>query len=112
MRVFVYKNLHKDCWSVMNWKTKLVVDHCQTISLENAIFKVSDKGRERVRNEKRKNVHAGVLGHRTKNPKDNISLTNKVSYNPYINERFVIKKWDTEIEEAEMVYLNKGEVFV
>ena len=52
MKVFVYFNLHKKCWSVMDWKSKLVVGHCDEISLDNPVFKVSQAGRDRVRKEK------------------------------------------------------------
>jgi len=60
MRVFVYRNIHKNCLSVRNVKTGLVMAHVDSITLKNVKFKVSAKGRERVLKEKAKNVHAGV----------------------------------------------------
>lgn len=78
--VFVYKNLHKDCWSVRSNKTKLVVAHRKNLILKDCTFKVSQTSRQRVLREKRKNVHAGVCG----------TVSNKasgewiqISYNPY-----------------------------
>ena len=58
--VEVYRNLHKKCWSVrQRGKVKLHTDY---ICLQNAEFKVSQKGRERVLREQRKNVHAFIKG--------------------------------------------------
>jgi hypothetical protein len=61
-KVFVYFNLHKKLFSVRDHITGLVVGHTDMIALENVTFKVSEAGRQRVLREKRKNVHAGVLG--------------------------------------------------
>ena len=53
MRVRVYKNLHKDTFSIKDWESKSatynkVVGYSQNIALTNATFIVSQKGRERV----------------------------------------------------------------
>lgn len=61
-KVYVYRNLHKQCWSVRDCKTKRVVAHLDCLTLRNAKFKVSEAGRQRVLREKKKNVHAGVQG--------------------------------------------------
>ncbi len=60
-KVFVYKNLHKNCWSVK--QDGLVKMHALEVHLYSCNIKVSRKGRERVRREKRKNVHAGIRGY-------------------------------------------------
>ena len=62
-KVFVYKNLHKNCWSVR--QDGLVKAHSDgsPISIYSATMKVNQKGRERVIREKSKNVHAGVSGY-------------------------------------------------
>lgn len=65
MKVFVYFNLHKKVFSVraMEGENKgRVIAHTTTVELRDAVFKVSQAGRERVLKEKRKNVHAGVQG--------------------------------------------------
>lgn len=62
MKVFVYWNLHKGCYSVKNLATGRVIAHAGTVTLTNAVFKVSEAGRQRVIKERRKNVHAGVVG--------------------------------------------------
>lgn len=60
MKVDVYWNLHKKLWSVRH-KGK-VIAHRKNVLVENAKFVVQPAGRERVRREGRKNVHAFVRG--------------------------------------------------
>lgn len=65
MRVFIYWNLHRKCWSIKALEGPdkgRVKYHAQAFTLESATFKVSEAGRLRVIREQRKNVHAGVVG--------------------------------------------------
>ena len=89
----VYRNLHKKCWSVrQRGKVKL---HTETICLKDAEFKVSQKGRERVLREKRKNVHAFIKGYivdpRVLNKLDDYGNPKwvDITYNPYKYDSFV-----------------------
>lgn len=90
-KVFVYKNLHKDCWSVR--QDGLVKAYADKISLFDCSFRVNRKGREKVLLEKRKNVHAGISGYidtfEVDNWEDNHPNTSRTSYNPYKNKTFV-----------------------
>ena len=66
-RVRVYRNLHKDCWSVKNFEPghplyNRVVAHAEEVNLEQVKFIVSDSGYNRVHAEGRKNVHAYIQG--------------------------------------------------
>jgi hypothetical protein len=96
MKVFVYRNLHKNCWSIKalegNNKGR-VIYHAQTVTLSNCTFKVSKAGRERVLRDKRKNVHAGVAGEliRVNIPLSYMPQMTAVTYNPYKYESFVRK---------------------
>lgn len=65
MKVFVYYNLHRACWSVKALEgvhAGRVVAHCEAVGLDGVTFKVSEAGRQRVLCERRKNVHAGAVG--------------------------------------------------
>ena len=65
MKVFVYFNLHRKCFSVKALEGEFkgrVIAHASYVSLHDCTFKVSEAGRQRVLSEKRKNVHAGVVG--------------------------------------------------
>lgn len=59
MKVFIYRNLHKNCWSVRY--DGVVVAHTPAAFVWGGEFSVSEAGNERVRKEKRKNVHAYVV---------------------------------------------------
>lgn len=124
MRVFVYYNLHKKCWSIKalsgNQKGR-VVAHADAVELKDCEFKVSEAGRQRVIREKRKNVHAGVAGtlvaydgHKTKAGfvsdqymppwfsnehcanMSHAPFNHNITYNPYVMRTFVLKggHWD------------------
>lgn len=65
MQVFVYRNLHNHCLSIKAMEGPLrgkVIAHAHRVLLEDAVFKVSLAGRNRVLAERQKNVHAGVVG--------------------------------------------------
>jgi hypothetical protein len=121
MKVFVYFNLHKKCFSIKALEGAMkgrVVAHRDNVLLFQATFKVSQAGRERVLREKRKNVHAGVVG--------NLSFVGEmgdtalwkcastypafipVTYNPYKYSTFVRKNNDyMEMHKASDVFLNQ-----
>ena len=84
----VYFNLHKCLFSVQEkakgrWK---VIRHTDFLVLKDVKFKVSEKGRQRVLREKRKNVHAYIIGEEYKG---DLSYGCQIFYNPYLNEGFV-----------------------
>ena len=65
MKVFIYFNLHRKCFSVKaleGAKKGRVVAHVNDAIVYNPTFKVSEAGRQRVLRERKKNVHAGVVG--------------------------------------------------
>lgn len=122
-KIYVYRNLRKDCYSIkilgkvrhrVNW---IVIDG----SLPEAPlgFQVSVKGRMRVLNEGRKNVHAYVWAYdvclNEKITKD-LFLGNekncvKIRYDPYYYGYFYEMKNHLEVVGAEMVYLTPKGIF-
>lgn len=98
-----YRNLHKQCWSVRDAKTRKVIAHVDTISLTDAVFRVGQAGRERVLREKRKNVHAYVRG-MVSEPFEGEEFQ-PVSYNPYTAGTFVMAPFGTPVYAAEKVTL-------
>lgn len=95
LKVFVYRNLHKDCWSIKaleGMNRGHVIAHAKKVTLWNCRFKVSEAGRQRVIKEQRKNVHAGVVGYVDDSLANwdvvgNTSIP--VTYNPYKYDSFV-----------------------
>ena len=112
MRVFVYFNLHRKCFSIKALegdRKGRVVAHSTTVLLEGCKFKVSEAGRQRVLREKRKNVHAGVTGtwinaDRVESCYEFLSMVGRqVSYNPYKYSSFVIKATEQVVDKADVV---------
>tara|TARA_B100001971_G_C18130714_1_gene504661 strand:+ start:499 stop:918 length:420 start_codon:yes stop_codon:yes gene_type:complete len=108
-RVQVYYNLHKKCLSI-RYKGK-VIEHAREVTLTDAKFHVSEKGRQRVLKEKRKNVHAYVSGKLketfwfTQAPKYVWTAKQRVTYNPYKHKSFVDKLTLEPIASAEVVHI-------
>ena len=105
-RVEVYRNLHKNCYSVraLTGKNKgRVIDYVQSITLKDAKFVVQPAGRDRVLREKRKNVHAFVRGHITDEP---LTHGAPVIYDPYLTNAFVFKHYNGTGKEARRVHLS------
>lgn len=103
-KVFVYFNLHKKLFSVRDHITGIVVGHTNMIALENVTFKVSEAGRQRVLREKRKNVHAGVLGTVKELPVPPPEFS--AFYNPYKYDSFV-GVYEQKLSTASLVVLHK-----
>ena len=115
-KVFVYKNLHRDCWSIK--QDGLVKAHADNVTLYNVDMKVNQKGRERTIREKRKNVHAGISGYLSSkffsNAWDDIAeneLT-EITYNPYRDKSFIDRGTRKPRWFACIAKLNKKSVFV
>lgn len=119
MRVKAYRNLHKKCFSIVDLKTGRVFKHQFHVVLRNASFRVSESGRQRVLREKRKNVHAYVVGELVETNFQFPDLQPKEAYyNPYKVDSFRI--WDEtkrgpsdeKIEKASLVLLAPGSTYV
>lgn len=114
MKHFIYFNLHKKLFSCKNWKTKLVQYRAKSLYLTDCTFKVSQAGRSRVLTEKKKNVHAGVLG--TIQYLDGLATTmahsyRELYYNPYEVEGFTDLESGKLVESAEEVMLIDKQIF-
>jgi hypothetical protein len=117
-RVMVYYNLHKHTFSVQ--KNGIVVMHADFVKLEDVEFRVRQGGKEKVRKEKSKNVHAFVIGNLVdfcQYPCDEIPeepTGNVVTYNPYKYDTFVYRDSEEPIINAKEVDLinSRNKLFV
>lgn len=117
-RVKVYYNLHKHTFSVK--KQELVMLHADYVKLENVEFRVRPGGKEKVRQDKSKNVHAFVIGELIdycQYPCDNIPeepTGEIVTYNPYKHDSFVYLETEEPVFNAiEVDMINsKNKIFV
>ena len=122
----VYKNLHNNKWSVMDVETGLVCGHADSVTLVDASTKISQAGRNRVLLERKKNVHAFIVGSvvalggfqsfKGRNVivkdcgVDHIMLDTLVSitYNPYKYDNFVVKSTEQVVPATmKVVFLNQ-----
>lgn len=114
MKVFVYFNLHRKCWSVKALEGERkgrVIRHAQELTLRDVTFKVSEAGRQRVLKEQRKNVHAGVVGYLC-DPIPRESWE-RVSYNPYTSSQFYYcDRQDVSVYNANFAVLADRKVWV
>ncbi len=118
--VQVYRNLHKKredggvVYSVRNDKG-IVAAHESYLTIEDCKLRVSDKGRERVRKEKRKNVHAyiqGVRGTLTPKARKYVQMGKPVEiyYNPYKCESFIRVDTGEPVRMARVVFTSPFKV--
>lgn len=114
-RVRVYYNLHKQCLSVMDKKTRRVIAHLPAVHLTNCKFVVSAAGLARVRREKRKSVIAFVEGDYAciwdegMPCKTSMGDWQQVYFNPYKVDQFVIGK--TPVEAAQHVLIDDKTIY-
>ena len=112
-KVFVYKNLHKDCWSIK--QDGLVKAHTHDLEMWDCAFYVNAKGRAKVLETKHKNVHAGIKGYIDDHGVSAIEypLTkdwNSVTYNPYKYDSFVDKTTEEPIYYSQFSRLSQRQV--
>jgi hypothetical protein len=100
LKVEVYWNFHRKCWSVRSRSTRRVLYHLNTLSLLDATFHVSEAGRQRVLRERVKNVHAYVRGTLS----STLAGDTPVRYNPYRDKFF--NDGTNEIRTASRVNFN------
>ena len=106
-KVMVYYNLHKHTFSV-TYDSKVIM-HADYVKLGDVEFRVRKGGKEKVRSEKSKNVHAFVIGtllEYCKYPCDyipNPPSDKIVTYNPYKYDSFVYKNSEEPVYRAKEV---------
>jgi hypothetical protein len=117
-KVMVYYNLHKHTFSVQ--KNGIVVFHADYLKLKDVEFRVRVGGKEKVRKEKSKNVHAfviGILEDFCEYPCEEMPeepVGEIITYNPYLYDSFVFRKTKEPVYNAnEVVMINlKNKIFV
>jgi len=126
--VQVYRNLNKklgnegNCVYSVRGSDGLVKKHTCHITLHDVTFRVGEKGKQRVRDEKRKNVHAYIQGRECYNEEEkrweyigpdcnyiNDPDTITVYYNPYKCDSFIRTDTGEKITKAKVVVIGCGE---
>lgn len=124
MKVRVYRNLHKSCYSVkaMEGENKnRVIYHASEVLLTNVKFVVYESGRQRVLERKQKNVHAFVDGNMASVVPIGADIGSiieeeindaKVSYNPYRFGYFYYTTTLDRVDISSRAILNPRGVFI
>lgn len=120
MLISCYRNLHKKTFSIQ-YKNK-VIKHSDLVLLKDAIFKVSEKGRQRVLKEHVKNVHAKIIGTPFAYDQQMLDLVLPnmsyetflmqgidITYNPYVCGFFYEKNEKRGLQSAQWVLLYRGQ---
>lgn len=114
MRIHIYWNFHKKCFSLSktHGKKRWPVEHIYKAYIENASFIVRQSGREKVLKEKVKNVHAFIKVNPDEGKIDldqDMNIYDKkgtyIKYNPYLYDSFVTMS-EEPISKASKVLLS------
>ena len=123
MKVEVYKNLRKQCYSIRQ-KGK-VIGYALVLAMSNVDFVVQQSGRKRVLESGQKNVHAFLRGdiHLCKSDESKFDLPYNLqssiydsfhshpmdwldfNYNPFVSDTFTVN--NQPIHHAETVYMDR-----
>ena len=115
-KVAIYRNLRKNCLSIQSRERVdygKVIAYCKSIFVKRPKFTVREKGRLKVLEEGRKNVHAFIVGEcpslklwsSLRDIKMSGNSTTKVFYNPYKYSTFVDKDGNP-VHKARAVVVN------
>ena len=117
MRVEIYWNLHKRLFSVRALEGEhkgRVIAHSYGICLVRAKFVVQPAGRERVRRENKKNVHAFVRGQIVDRAWAVVGFSRRcpsrrpvnITYNPYMHDSFVNFDTKSPVYKSDLVWMD------
>jgi hypothetical protein len=117
-KVMVYYNLNKHTFSVTH--NSKVIMYADYVKLKDVEFRVRQGGKEKVRSEKRKNVHAFVIGELleySEYPSKDMPIPSSdkiITYDPYKYDSFVFKNTEEpvyRVQEVDMINA-KDKLFV
>ncbi|WP_055106238.1 hypothetical protein [Paenibacillus ihumii] len=111
-KVLIAFHLHKQCFSIRLASTRKVAGYTDRIVVSDVRFPVSPSGRLRVLRERRKNVHAFVLG-KYEQEMQNLSRLHfrEAYYNPYQVSGFVDRETFRLIEFADYAICENKRVY-
>ena len=110
-RVQVYRNLHKQAFSVKDKKSGRVILYADCIELKDCKCVVREGSRQRVLKEKRKNVHAWIEGTAVSFSCSTEWLLRELYYNPYKCKSFIYEDTRKPILELDQVVLFNNKAF-
>jgi hypothetical protein len=109
----VYRNLRNKLWSIMDARTRKVIGHTNYVVVSDVTFRVSSKGIQRIRETRRKQVVAFVVGKFQGydfNRDMELRTQHPIRFNPYETDTFV-GNHGQPVKVADTVNLTSGWVW-
>lgn len=112
-KVRIYRNLNKtEFYSIQDYKTKIVLGYAKSVTIGGGVqFKVSEKSRQRVLRDRRRNVHAFAIGLLQGTGSDIPKGTTSGYYNPYLTESFINEQTGEAISKSEIAHCQGTRVY-
>lgn len=114
----IYRNLHKKCFSVLKYneekKGYRLYAHVDRAILTDVVTKVSEAGRQKVIQEKKKNVHAFMLAkYYVPIPANRyVVRSEEIYYNPYTQSTFTEDKGGPTFTGCEFALLQDSKAYI
>ena len=107
-----YRNLNTGNMSLTQLinKSWILIGHTDNLAIEYPRFCVSERGRQRVLNEKRKNVHAYCEGLLLSPRLPNLPPLSEIHYCPYSQSYFSWKETGLQLVTADLVVVIDNQV--
>lgn len=105
MRNFVYWNIYDKVFTVQNQETGRVRRHAEVLTLRDVDFEIDQAERERMVQEGRKTLHAGVRGEIMPDPPENLEGWLEVIYEPLAYDSFVTSESREPVARAEWLHM-------
>lgn len=104
-KVHVYRNLHKQGYSVRDAKTGKVLGHCDSILISDCSFYINQNKRAEIANGANRMVHAWIIGHFEAADIEKPSQFERMIYfNPKKTKQFVDTTTDLAVDRADEVF--------
>lgn len=112
-RYEVYRNLHKQTFSILDPQTRLVVGHGDEFIMTDVEYVVRQGGKKKAIETGVRNVHAVMLGQiHTEVDITTLKIRDQVTYNPFIQTGFFYSSGNMEeITHSDKVYVKRTQVF-
>jgi len=113
----LYRNLHQGNFSIQSYlqekKGYRVTDRASSVILEDCRFKIYENGRQKVIQEKRKNVHAYIEAISYSKTSGDIDVSNfrEIYYNPYDHDSFIYKDTGCKLNSVQSILAHNNKLY-
>lgn len=110
--VKVYRNLNRDCFTIMDKQSRLVLGWAEFVMLKNVKFVVSKAGQAKVREKGVRNVHAFAVGEFVASAPFNFPRHTQAYYDPYKTDTFIDCNTKSPVTGASVAFFINGKCFI